>query len=109
MELKERDTEWKNWGIPSLFIPELQKKIENLTPEDMWEKDEAPAPTTNKKEKNSLKPKTNELVARTFKSGDKYIGGVNSQGKKHGQGKYIFHNGDVYEGEFKNGTFTKHV
>jgi hypothetical protein len=52
---------------------------------------------------------------KEYPNDDKYVGPVNSDGKddlcseyltligeRHGKGKYIFSNGDVYEGEFRH-------
>ncbi|PRP85687.1 hypothetical protein PROFUN_06521 [Planoprotostelium fungivorum] len=45
------------------------------------------------------------VMSKIFKNGDKYTGQFNRSQKQHGQGKYTFTNGDVYEGDFKNGLF----
>ena len=42
------------------------------------------------------------LGTYTYTDGDIYEGEF-KDGKRHGKGKYTFKNGDIYEGEFKNG------
>ena len=35
-----------------------------------------------------------------FPNGDSYTGGVNNEGERNGKGRYVFANGDMYEGTY---------
>jgi hypothetical protein len=45
------------------------------------------------------------VIERELTGGDIYIGCLDVEGRFTGKGKYIFSNGDYYEGDFFNGNF----
>ena len=75
-----------------------------ISPESSYSSYATPSAPTEATAMSATTDVTLVQMTKTFKNGDKYIGQFNTAtGKQHGYGKYIFANGDYYEGEFENG------